>query len=378
MPPQSNPKVEGNVVDDAAVNLPSKKSGSDSGVAIAAVPRKQQTLADRNRIPPSFYLLTAIIIGFQYYGGVYSLDTLSAWKSSIVTSYVTTTEKLAYLKDLMQATAAGEVREPKEYAIALITTLLCASIFYVLIWSPLRAGMWTGTRARRHKIHRYLGLLYLIQYASAWTEFITNYENGKNSYLPHFIALNGIIQGASAYFSFKVLPELADAGYYSDKAVLSRIFVHENMYFTLLAVTGSCMYNDLIRENVVQHLGGKILQYTFVFFPYILVRTWFPFTQFSNAGSSMAGRSTENELFYRVGTLMVKVFYLWAKYFLGFYINFLVFLNKQTEENMRFIRGLFLLNAGTVSIAVFLHTLRFKKVLPPKLTFSIYLAQIYA
>jgi len=150
------------------------------------------------------------------------------------------------------------------------------------------------------------------------------------------------------------------------------------MYFTLLAVTGSCMYNDLIRENVVQHLGGKILQYTFVFFPYILVRTWFPFTQFSNAGSSMAGRSTENELFYRVGTLMVKVFYLWAKYFLGFYINFLVFLNKQTEENMRFIRGLFLLNAGTVSIAVFLHTLRFKKVLPPKLTFSIYLAQIYA
>lgn len=92
----------------------------------------------------------------------------------------------------------------------------------------------------------------------------------------------------------------------------------------------------------------------------------------------MAGRSAENEVFYKIGTIMVKVFYLWAKYFLGFYINFLIFVNKHTEENMRFIRGLFLLNAGTVSIAVFLHTLRFKKVLPPKLTFSIYLAQIYA
>lgn len=28
-------------------------------------------------------------------------------------------------------------------------------------------------------------------------------------------------------------------------------------------------------------------------------------------------------------------------------------------------------------IAIFLHTLRFKKVLPPKLTFSVYLLQIY-
>lgn len=193
-----------------------------------------------------------------------------------------------------------------------------------------------------------------------------------------FQLLSGIIQGASAYFSFKVLPELADAGYYSDKAVLSRTFVHENMFFTLLALSGACYYNDLIRENMQQHLAGKILQYSFVFFPYILVRTWFPITQFSNAGSSMAGRSAENEVFYKIGTIMVKVFYLWAKYFLGFYINFLIFVNKHTEENMRFIRGLFLLNAGTVSIAVFLHTLRFKKVLPPKLTFSIYLAQIYA
>lgn len=46
-------------------------------------------------------------------------------------------------------------------------------------------------------------------------------------------------------------------------------------------------------------------------------------------------------------------------------------------EDIKFIRGLYLLNLGTVSIAVFLHTLRFKKVLPPKLAFSIYLVQIY-
>jgi hypothetical protein len=187
-----------------------------------------------------------------------------------------------------------------------------------------------------------------------------------------------MIQGISAYFSFKVLPELEDAGYYSDKAVLSRTFVHENIFFTLLAFSGSCYYNDIMRENMQKTIPGKILQTTFLFFPYALVRNWFPITQFSKAGSSMAGRTAKNERFYEIGTFAIKIFYLWAKYFLGFYVNFLIFLNKHTDENMKFIRGLFLLNCGTVSIAIFLHTLRFKKVLPPKLTFSIYLAQIYA
>jgi hypothetical protein len=40
--------------------------------------------------------------------------------------------------------------------------------------------------------------------------------------------------------------------------------------------------------------------------------------------------------------------------------------------------GLLLLNIGTVSLALFLHTLCFKKVLPGRFTFSIYLLQIYA
>jgi hypothetical protein len=45
---------------------------------------------------------------------------------------------------------------------------------------------------------------------------------------------------------------------------------------------------------------------------------------------------------------------------------------------MKWVRGLWLLNAGTVSIAVFLHTMRFKKLLPPRTTFSCYLIMAYA
>jgi hypothetical protein len=187
----------------------------------------------------------------------------------------------------------------------------------------------------------------------------------------------GLIQGWSAYFSFKVLPELADPGYYSDKAVLSRVFIHENVYFTAISFLGACLYHDKVRANMMAHPLGRIILFVFAYWLYIVVRPFFPRTSFSNAGSSMAGRSKKNQYFYEIGTTLVKIFYLWAKYFLGFYVNWLMYLGIHTEKDALFIRGLFLMNVGTVSISVFLHTLRFKKALPPVVSFSIYLGQIY-
>ena len=170
---------------------------------------------------------------------------------------------------------------------------------------------------------------------------------------------------------------MKDAGYYSDKAVLSRKFVHENGCYQLFTVFGSLYYVDSVRAVLQSTFAGRVLESIFVIWPYVLIRQWFPTTRFKNAGTNAAGRSQKNELFYTIGTKMIKIFYLWAKYFLGFYINFLCFLNKVDGEDMKFIRGLFLLNLGTVSISVFLHTLRFKKVLSPRLTFTLYLVQIY-
>jgi hypothetical protein len=185
------------------------------------------------------------------------------------------------------------------------------------------------------------------------------------------------LQGWSAYFSFKVLPELYDPGYYSDKAVLSRSFVHENIFFTTMAVYGSVYYNEANRDILRSNLPGRILELVFIFFPYVIIRPFFPITSFSNAGQTHKGRTERNQRFYEIGTLMVKFFYLWAKYFLGFCLNFCVFLNVVRPEHWKYIHGMLLLNTGTVSLAVFLHTLRFKKVLPAKFTFSLYLVQIY-
>jgi hypothetical protein len=185
------------------------------------------------------------------------------------------------------------------------------------------------------------------------------------------------LQGSSAYFSFKVLPELNDPGYYSDKAVLSRTFVQENIFFTVMAVFGSIYYNETARTILRTSMGGRIVEAIYVFWPFVLIRPWYPITRFSHAGQTYNGRSEKNQYFYEVATMMVKFFYLWAKYFLGFFINFMVYLNLVKEENWSLINGMLLLNAGTVSLSIFLHTLRFKKVLPAKLTMSIYLGQIY-
>lgn len=194
--------------------------------------------------------------------------------------------------------------------------------------------------------------------------------------LSPFLSL-GLVQGISAFISFKVLPDLEDAGYISDKAVLSRNFVHENIFFTLMVYFGSIYYQPSYRTQLQSTTLGRILEALFVFWPYVLIRIWFPITRFRNAGTTQNGRTKLNQTFYEISTVLIKIFFLWAKYFLGFYINFLVYLDLLTPQQWQFVHGLYLLNAGTVSLAVFLHTMRFKKVLPPKVTMSIYLLQIY-
>lgn len=198
--------------------------------------------------------------------------------------------------------------------------------------------------------------------------------------IPFLMATNetGIIQGYSAYFSFKVLPELDDAGYFSDKGVMSRNFLHENLFYQNMCMFGSIYYQSALRNTLQSSLPGKIMELLFVFFPYVLIRPFFPTTRFKDAGSRDNSRSTRLEKFYSVGTTMIKIFYLWAKYFLGFHINFMLYLGLVKPDNFYFVHGLLLLNIGTVSIGIFLHTLRFKKVLPPEFTFSFYLCQIYA
>ncbi|CAB9504090.1 expressed unknown protein [Seminavis robusta] len=358
--------------DSAKGNEPSEVIGDD-GV------KKRLSLEDRSRIPGSFWVSIILIGLLEGCSGMYTMDTVYSWWDSITTSLRTVKNLLEYERDLMWSAATGEFREPDEYLRAALVTIVSGSILWVLIGKPMSAGLWTGQRSTRHKMHRYMGLCFLIQYSLAWVEFITNYEGaGEFSFVPHTVALNGVIQGYSAYFSFRVLPNLKDAGYYSDKGVMSRDFLHENICFNVFCVFGAVYNNNALREVLQSNIGGRIAEFTMVFYPFVLIRPWFPTTRLKDAGSREKTRSANLERFYQIGTTMIKIFYLWAKYFLGFHLNFMLFLGLIKPENMRFMQGLHLLNTGTVAIAMFLHTLRFKKILPAKFTFSFYIAQVYA
>ncbi|CAB9504094.1 expressed unknown protein [Seminavis robusta] len=357
-----------------------KTADASGNKSVVRTKRTVESLGERGRIPNSLYISVLIIILLQSCSGMYQVKTLQQWWASVTTSSRTIYNHFEYLKDLMNSIYMGDIRGTQEYVIAAVVTALVASLVGIFFWAPLRAGVWTGQRASRHKMHRYMGLLFLIQYTLAWVEFLTDYRgDGSQSFLTHSLAINGVVQAYSAYFSFKVLPKGVDAGYYSDKGVLSRDFIHENAFFQMMCLFGSVYYDSGRRELLRSTLPGKFVEILFIFFPYAIVRPFFPVTSFNKAATRQKNtRSSGLERFYEIGTTMIKIFYLWAKYFLGFHINFMVFLGIVKPQNQMFVHGLYLLNLGTVSLGVFLHTLRFKKILPAWFTFSVYLCQIYA
>jgi hypothetical protein len=378
----------------------SSQSNSTSDLMELANVSTKKTLAQRSEVPLSIHLVILIVFAAQLSGSIYSQGVMDSVLSSLMTSVKSTKSFISLLSELTNELVNGQYDQYRKWTFTVLALLAIIFFLYVLFIAPFLAGMWFGQKARRHLMHRYMGLAYLFMYFAAWVEFLSDDQTKKDSYLPHFISLLGevvwpvcmpififtnfaplfvlgIIQGVTAYFSFKVLPDIADPGYYSDKAVLSRRFIHENIYFSTVGFVGSCLYNNEIRTNMMAHPIGKLIVFIFLYWPYVVIRPFFPSTSFSDAGSGMAGRSPNNERFYKIGTLMVKVFYLWGKFVLGFFFNWICYLNIGSHSEQVVIRGIFLMNIGTLSISVFLHTLRFKRVLPPTLTFSIYLGQIY-
>ena len=157
----------------------------------AGVVRK--SLQERGRIPTSFYAVVTAILLLEGCSGMYNIGTLQSWWSSVTTSTRTVYEYLEYLKDLMNSAYVGELQDTSEYLKAAVVTVIVSSLFGIFIYAPLRAGVWTGKRATRHKVHRYMGLFFLIQYALAWVELLTDYDGGGSlGVLSHTIALNGM------------------------------------------------------------------------------------------------------------------------------------------------------------------------------------------
>lgn len=179
-----------------------ESSNADLKSLSKEAPKKKLSLKDRSKIPNSFYLTLGIIATAHLCGGIWSISTLENWYNSMKEAGTATRDILAYLRDLTADAFQGKVDNWADFSKAFIFTFLVGSLMYVLFVAPFRAGFWTGPGSRKHKMHRYMGLSYLIQYFAAWIHYVTNYESARLSYLPHFIALNGMLlcSGSWNYF----------------------------------------------------------------------------------------------------------------------------------------------------------------------------------
>lgn len=216
-------------------------------------------------------------------------------------------------------------------------------------------------------------------YFVAWICYVFRYDVFLNWMVPAFPAMTGLFQACSAAVQFWFLPKEKDSGFFSDKGILSKLFVRENIFYQLLTTFGPFYY--IMQSELEGSIVGGALVVLFVFLPYVLLRPCFPTTRFDYAQSGKKVgkyRSDENKGFYEMSTTLIRYFYIWGKHVMGMGFNYLFFLGKISPTDMAsWGWPLFLLNCGTVSIAVFLHTLRFKKLLSPRLSHGIYVTMAY-
>ena len=116
-----------------------------------------------------------------------------------------------------------------------------------------------------------------------------------------------------------------------------------------------------------------VVEGLWTFLPYALIRPFFPKTRFRDGLDNGGNKTAGNAFFLYWGTVITKIFYLWAKWFIGFYLNYLRFLGLLSASDRQELYRLLLFSAFATTIAVFLHTLKFKGYIGPKTSFGVYM-----
>ncbi|CAF0797154.1 unnamed protein product [Didymodactylos carnosus] len=229
---------------------------------------------------------------------------------------------------------------------------------------------------RKFIVHRLTGLLYLIQYALAFYLYFKNYEIFKNSFLIWSLPLTGLIQSITAIYTFTFLSKTkVDPGYYSDRGTLSYPFIVENSFFASLLLFQWLYYSNQF-YNLISYT--IIIENVIVFIPYIPRMLW-PKTHFRESlKNSEKNKTKPNRKFYFVVTFITKIFYIWAKHYIGYFLNYVRFLDRATDKQIYYIYLLLIFSAFATTIAVFLHTLKFKGYIGPRTSFIVYMISYLA
>jgi len=229
---------------------------------------------------------------------------------------------------------------------------------------------------RKFVVHRVVGLFFLIQYA--WTIYLyfSDYNAFSKSPLVWSLPLTGVIQSIVAVYTFTFLPKKAiDPGYFGDKGVLSYNFIKENVFFEILLLFPWLYYSD---RFFPYFKSTFVIEYVFVFFPYF-VRSFFPKTRIRDSlTNNDRNKSDLNRKFFITVTYITKLFYIWAKHFIGYFLNYTRYLNRFGPEEQYHLYLLLIFGSSATTIAIFLHTLKFKGYMGPKKAFLGYMISYFA
>jgi hypothetical protein len=222
---------------------------------------------------------------------------------------------------------------------------------------------------RKFVAHRFFGAAYLIQFFYICILFVQDYDAFLLSNVIITFPITGVLQTATAMYYFRFLPKKkVDSGYFNQTAVMSYPFVVENLFFALLLCFQWLYYNDRIHP----YIAGTPIEPLFVFLPY----TWrhlFPKTSFRDAiNGREKGNDATHQRFYWWATWITKIFYIWAKHYIGFFLNYLRLFDYVTPHIQYGVYMILIPASFATTVAMFLHTLRFKGYLPAIISFTIY------
>ena len=223
---------------------------------------------------------------------------------------------------------------------------------------------------KKFYLHRVVGLLFIVQWLTAAYLYATDYEKLRNSELVWSLPLTGFLQSVIAAFTFTFLSKNnTNSGYFSDKRTVSYGFVVENSFFALQALFCCLYFNPYYYQQIVRY---PIIEAVCVFMPFLFRDLW-PRTKFGDAADTFEKNTDGNKLFFRYSSIITKIFYIWAKHFIGFFLNYARFLNRigPDEEYQMVYVGL--MATYSVTFSVFLHTLKFKKYIGPRVAMVLYI-----
>jgi len=215
---------------------------------------------------------------------------------------------------------------------------------------------------RRFGLHRLTGMVYLVQFVLA---VLGEFFPVILERLPHLhvsMPLTGCAQAVIATMTFRFLGKNANVqGYFPDKRTMSYDFVFENVFFSgIMAFQAVYFYQSWIIRK------WPALEALCVFFPYFTIRKLFPRTRLRDSISNDKEKSVANRRFINIQTWTTKVFMCFGKHVSGLLCNYLIFLDAIPEHHYRTMRLQFLLGGWGTTIAMFLHTLKFKGYMGPR------------